>query len=448
MSETFSDQWLAPGSMPLLPKREIGDYVESQGFDVPKRFDTLDDALEVIHTGGTILLRSEHPDEYAGPSGLADSWVISPESLIKEPTRWSDVDIDQEIPLSADRAWISGSMSDGPGAGDLIELILRSSLETPSEKTLERLLRLAAQHKPLQRYADLTKRSIDQLMAESGFSFWEYIPGMNVSVIADDTIDNQYHIFAHKEENRRSVHGWRIANEGGEPIGLSSDNGVLDPDTVRTVIETYEAVRNLPAFASGHCPMMELQIDASGNPWFLQTHRTRDFEAATNQLDLSDFPESQGWQPAELVRGALAEPKTLQMAIWYPKGDGDGKAWNPVALPDHEDASSDKHYDIALSEILSRRRTAFIGNASSQHLYASIAARHDSRSKWFKPEVALTRDDNGFVSLIPRDVFDVMKHRVFRQQRMARVAIDVASDGVQGFIRLNPDSDQPLLTRE
>ena len=45
------------------PKRTIGDYVESQGILVPRRFDNLVDARK---SNKAVLLRSEHSQEYDG----------------------------------------------------------------------------------------------------------------------------------------------------------------------------------------------------------------------------------------------------------------------------------------------------------------------------------------------------------------------------------------------
>ena len=56
------------------PKKTIGDYVESQGILVPRRFDNLDDARK---SKKAIILRSEHPQDYNGVSGLLSSPKLS-----------------------------------------------------------------------------------------------------------------------------------------------------------------------------------------------------------------------------------------------------------------------------------------------------------------------------------------------------------------------------------
>lgn len=66
---------------PQQPKAEIADYVESQGVRVPQRFKTFELALA---SGKDFILRSEHPDEYAGAAGLRKSHVVTKERLEKD----------------------------------------------------------------------------------------------------------------------------------------------------------------------------------------------------------------------------------------------------------------------------------------------------------------------------------------------------------------------------
>jgi len=47
--------------------------LESRGILVPRRFESLAEALEVIKQGREIVVRSEHPQEYAAAAGLLNS---------------------------------------------------------------------------------------------------------------------------------------------------------------------------------------------------------------------------------------------------------------------------------------------------------------------------------------------------------------------------------------
>lgn len=60
------------------PKRTIGDYVEENGILVPKRFTSLEEALD---SNLQFLMRTEGLFEYEGVSGLLESHTISPEII-------------------------------------------------------------------------------------------------------------------------------------------------------------------------------------------------------------------------------------------------------------------------------------------------------------------------------------------------------------------------------
>jgi len=444
MTEMSSDWWLTEGNL-RLPKREIGDYVESQGFLVPRRFDTLDKALDVVRAGREIILRSEHPEDYDGPSGLMDSYRLGPDTIqncqdVFED--FGDFDIDEQIHLSTNRAWFAPKGSDGPGSGQMRDVILGMSIETPNDVTIERLKVLTRDHRPVRRYAELTGRSVAELMEGMQYTFWEYIPGKNVTVVADDAIDGRYHVMTHTvDENERLSHGWQTADGNGralfEPHRHNPD--LINQQATKRAIDTYETIRNLPRFASEHCPLIELQIDHDGRVWFLQYHRARDFRAAGTILNPIDFSPKEGWKQVEAVRGALDSPRKLRMALEYPHYYG---APGRRPLPEIEEASAEGHWDLALTEILSRRRIAYVGDHGRDWMHSNLVVSHSPRSRWFKPEVAVTRHDRGLKELIPPVLHEGIKQRA-RAGFVARVAIDLAADGHTGYIRLNPDEEQP-----
>lgn len=63
---------------PHQPKREIAEYVRSQDILVPEIYDSLKTALQ---SGNPFIVRSEHPQDYAGASGLVSSHIVSPDSI-------------------------------------------------------------------------------------------------------------------------------------------------------------------------------------------------------------------------------------------------------------------------------------------------------------------------------------------------------------------------------
>lgn len=409
MTEMSSDWWLSEASALQTPKQEIGNYVESQGFKVPQRFDTLGEALNVVRAGGTIAIRSEHRDEYDGASGLFQSYVIDPNSAndsLRAFENYGDFDIDEQVHLSQKRSAVTvAKLGDMPGYHTMADVVLGVALDTLTELTLQRLKQLTSQQVTVRRYADLTGRNVPELMDEAGFSFWEYIPGTNVTIVADSAIDDRYHVMANtpKRKGIPSYYGWQITDEHGNSSAGKDNDNTLTPDVTANLIQTYESIRNLPRFAAENCPIMELQMDDSGQVWFLQYHRARDFVAAGAPLNPADFPADEGWQKVDGVRGAIDSPSTLRTALWYPNhyGSPTRVTWQ---LPEIEEASADWHFDWSLSEILSRRRLGYIANKSQARLYDGMAADHAPRSKWFKPLTAVACNDRGLEGLIPEAI--------------------------------------------
>ena len=111
-------------------------------------------------------------------------------------------------------------------------------------------------------------------------------------------------------------------------------------------------------------------------------------------------------------------------------------------LPEHEDASMDYSHSAALTEVLSRRRTAYLSPNKHSYLYSDYAVNHEARGKWFKPQVTLSLGDTHILN-------DELKKSIRSSVRngiMARAVIDVVSDGMTGFARLKPNCEQPVLT--
>src|SRR5688572_21954529 len=63
---------------PLQPKSEIADYVEACGILVPKRYVNLKEALA---SNKPFIIRSEHPQDYAGASGVLESIDIGKDKI-------------------------------------------------------------------------------------------------------------------------------------------------------------------------------------------------------------------------------------------------------------------------------------------------------------------------------------------------------------------------------
>ncbi len=398
------------------PKQEIGDYVEASGFNVPHRFESFEEALHVARTGGTVLMRSEHPQEYDGFSGLLESYRINQESLAR--TSYLDV--------------ITERLNAGESLEDVIHFAKWDSLDKL----------------PMKRYLGLSNQRAEDFYDEMSYSFWEYIPGTNVMVAADDAISGRYHITA-RDRARPAAGGWIVDAAGIEEPGPKEFPNMKDAigqEMRASLIQAYESIRHLPRFSERICPIMELQVDADGKIWFLQYHKARPFRAAPEQLKPDDYPGSDGWYKAEAVRGALGSLVTLGAALWYPTNSSYNSV--PTYVPDgSEEASFDAHFDHGFSEFIARSRIAYLSAKSRQMFYLDMADNsHELRSRWLKPYGALSLGDTVFEALVPKTTKDtILKMR--REHQMARVVLDLASDGRQGFVRLNPETEiQPAPT--
>ena len=108
------------------PKRTIADYVEENGILVPKRFNSLEEALG---TQLPFIMRSEGTFEYNGVSGLLESHIVSP--LIIAKATFDD----------RERIARGGKYrTDDTKNWQLKDRILRKIEKTPSKRTEKKLL--------------------------------------------------------------------------------------------------------------------------------------------------------------------------------------------------------------------------------------------------------------------------------------------------------------------
>ena len=163
------------------------------------------------------------------------------------------------------------------------------------------------------------------------------------------------------------------------------------PDTLlEEFIETYEEIRHLKNFDPNHCPIMEFMTIGNKN-YFLQYHKTRDFEPSTFVLDR---PRKKGEKPTWFVRGATSpEGMTVKTTIQY------SALWTELSNipnPQDEEGSFDFHYKNVFSDIMSRRRKLQIEverhNLKSAFI-KGIDRGHLPAAKLFKPEVSIIMNE-------------------------------------------------------
>ena len=241
------------------PKRFIGDYVESQGILVPRRFASLEEAIKFK---GKVLVRSEHTQDYYGEGNLFHSPVLD-----KRRRNYDQL-----------RAYLIQSDKN------------RINTEFTQDDDTEKIKR------------------------EVSYSFWELLlKGQNRTMVADNGIKDRYHIFTNHADGTSS---WVIAEEGKIIFGEEAVDQNLTSNLARQ-IEFYESVRRLPRFDSNHCPAIEYQSVGSDN-LFLQYFRTTDFQRA--DFTLSRDLEEREIQ-LEFVRGTTSL-RGIQYRLTWPQSGG------------------------------------------------------------------------------------------------------------------------------
>lgn len=302
---------------PLLlkkrPKETIGAYVARAGIPVPNRFATLDDALA---SGRPFILRSEHPIEYAGPSGVFASHAITPERL-KRAAEWvaerglnpSSLDITaSDSGANPEDPWYDNAalaqIGHAPEAHVYRQLIHASAYGAKS----------FSQHM-IQGYCRLMNEPLIPFLEHASFSIWELL-GFNRTIVADNAISGRYHLFTTSTKGMDFFHNYSIIDNGDisvdEPLPLSAEQKSEIPE----IIEFYERIRSLSQFDPFHCPLIEFQ-SVGGEHYFLQYHRTRDLDLSSFALDQK--PEV-GDVEASFVRGSTNPcGVVVNAAFFYPR---------------------------------------------------------------------------------------------------------------------------------
>ena len=317
------------------PKRTIADYVEQNGILVPRRFDSLAEARR-SHRG--IFLRSEHQQEYDGVSGLLDSFNLSSSSFS-----------------------VQGSRS--------MEEVKQKYFAKGEKKNGTELYK---------QYCKSLGLDENEFRRQTTFSIWEALNGFNRTIIADSSIAGRHHVMTYYNKKDSYLFNYAIVQDGEieqefiKPLPEDLKSGL------RSLVETYERVRNLGRFNPSHCPIMEFQTH-NGKNYFLQYHRTIDFSPSTFTLERT---LQNGEIEVPFVRGATSKSGMDCKVTVYYAGE-----WYFDAKD--EDGSFDLHYNWIFPELQSKRRKLQVISARDLDWeLMSLVLKHSQRSKMFKPEIS------------------------------------------------------------
>lgn len=245
---------------------------------------------------GTAMLRSEHPQDYDGLSGILNSKQLYNEYHYPITER-GDPEYDAsryaydgrygarrtyEGPLQA-KAHIGPYWFDGPpqtedAANQLRQRLFDGTAAIDNfmyygtwQKELEYVYGLADEWG----YGNMLRPDLDYARA----SRWEHIPGINIRIFRDPVITDKYYI-----GGRDAHHTWIVTDGYRSPdVEAHTKRGWRDgekPETLQytlptnRIINIYEQIRNLPYFDQTQAPVMELQYGDDGELYFLQYLKT------------------------------------------------------------------------------------------------------------------------------------------------------------------------------
>ena len=374
------------------PKKTIGDYVESKGILVPKRFNSFDDAKK---SGLPIIARSEHPQEYDGLSGLLESPRFN--------------------------------------LGEFKEII--SEEEFFPKSFVDRM------NNKIKCYNIYLHQNESQLKKEISFSYWELLGGTNHIIIADSAIPERYHItclFYFKEEheryNRQDARYYLV--EKGKIIlensPLRSNYPQLrqySPKDLEELVLMYEKIRTFENFDAQHCPLMEFQT-VNDLHYFLQYHRTRDVDYSSFIIERK---AEEGEIEALFVRGKTSHEgmivkTTVVYADYVLK-----KPWEQWRVPPEQEASLDlSYYNWILDETMQKMGKARFIDAEVDRILLDIASRHRKRSFMFKPELSLIIERERLITEEERNVLYECAKKTGEDQT---IFVQVISDGRKAYVK-------------
>lgn len=430
------------------PKLGIAAHIEKTcpGIKVPRRFSSY---AEGLNECGTIFLRSEHPQEYAGVSGLFESFAFSQEDI----TRWRAEHSIDPSSKDVDFSVYENNQNNMLQALPTLEKILAHIGLVPDEDIVLWLRRFF-RHKAEAYGEELgTKETPDEILEQLSFSAWEYIEGLNGSIVADTGVPGRYHIFLHGERNGNRFVTHTIVERGtvikSEPHDIA--NVTTDAISTQSFIDLYEQVRHAPGFDQTHSPIVEFQYTDNGDIYFLQYHRAQDKIVFREPFTLGRAPE-EGEIEASFVRGAT-DPEGVEIHVevrdrWLYRGHNQQTT---------RDGAYGAGLDIAFSDSMSRLRTANLREMRTpKNFSVNLADGHNRKSLVFKPEVFIglpegALKDAGFDKfhrrydqlLRDRGLSDEEAYE-YMTETPIQVPMRVISDGNRAFVKVLKTPEEVL----
>ena len=238
----------------IQPKAQDALEVERLGLmKVPRRF-TFEEAKKALASGVMIIARSEHPDEAKGLSGVNPSFTF-----------------DNDDPITS----------------------------TSEEKFRLAMIETGQYDGSAHKFCEINGVDKEKYDREISWSFWEKIPGVNVSIVQDNTVPNRFWILAnweYAEPDAGYKSGVRHSTVGQTFL---VENGLLSPQienmrdeysvpeyfasSISAMINAYDKVKD--HFGRDTAWITEMQVAETGEIYFLQRHPSRKMETNSWTFD-------------------------------------------------------------------------------------------------------------------------------------------------------------------
>ncbi len=228
-------------TQPEQPKKTIGVYVKSKGFDVPIL--TEKDEIRAVIEAETALIRSELIQDYDGLGGQFSSASIDSSTFDSYPE---------------DRRRAIAKHLDNLKSGQISPKDYMFTKQHGYSWSEEAKSLCAAYH-------DLGIQPNLNWLSPTA-SVWQRIDGTNVSIFRDPHVDGRYHFGV--TPYKQSIGGYMVeADEYTKPQQFRKHH---QPFVAEPFIDLYEEIRELPLFDTSQVPVMEMVQDADGKIHWLQ----------------------------------------------------------------------------------------------------------------------------------------------------------------------------------
>ncbi len=357
-------------------KKIAGEIVKTNGINVPKVFNKYYN-INSNFNPNQIIVRPSHKREYNGESDIFNSELLS--------TIIENIEINEEKEKF-----------------QFIRNLLGLSKIKKDENIEIKIKKYLLKNSNFKKYNKYFSNKINE--NEIQISYWEYIPGINGSIIEDDSIKDSYHIILTDKETNKTQYFPRIKTN-------QTTNQM-----VNNIIYNYKKIKS-----EEDCPIVEFQIGKDKKFHFLQYHKVSNHKFGNFKINETKL-KYEGYKKAIFVRGKTSiNGKIAKLKIDNQKNNknSNGKI-NITQGISYQD------------EIESRNREIQIFNyASFENFKTDLLNKygHVSKSLLFKPKISLITNLEQI--LTENEIIDIIEN----PNKEKTLDFHIISNGEKAYIK-------------